>query len=208
MLIPEGRKKILRVFFEEPCTEIHLRDIARRSGASRNNVDNSMRLFVKGHLFLRKEISNMAFFKPNLESSRLLKMFELLELEKREEFFNKNKSVARLLQKYTRNIVDFSNKYIEMVILFGSVARGEWISGSDIDILAVIPKKNNELTRILDRAKVDVSPLLEIRAVTTTINEVIEGFRKKTQFHEELWKDRIILYNEFIFWQLVEEARR
>jgi len=206
MLIPEGRKKILKLFFEEPYTEVHLRAIARKSGVSPDNVDKSMKLFVKEHLFQRNEISNMVFFKPNLQNPRLLKIFELLELEKREDFFEKNKRIARLIRKYTQDIINLSNKNIQMVILFGSVARGEWSRGSDIDIIVVLSEKNKELVGILDKAKIDVSPLLEIRAITTTIPQFIEGLKNETEFYKELWRDRIILYNEFLFWQLVNEV--
>lgn len=206
MLIPEGRKKILKLFFGEPYTEVHLRAIARKSGVSPDNVDKSMRLFVQEQVFLRRETPKMVFFKPNIQNPLLLKIFELLELEKREEFFNKNKRIARLIRKYTQDIINLSNKNIQMVILFGSVARGEWSRGSDIDIMVVVSEKKKELTGILDRAKLDVSPLLEIRPVTTTIPQFIEGLKEETEFHKELWRDRIVLYNEFLFWQLVKEV--
>ena len=137
MLIPVRRKKILEVFLKDPFKEIHLREIARLSKVSLNNVDSSLRLFVKEDMFKRREVSNMVFFKPNLENEALLKIFEYLELEKKKEFYDKNKKIVRLLQKYTQGIVELSNKKIQLVILFGSVARGEWTKNSDIDILAV-----------------------------------------------------------------------
>lgn len=208
MLIPVRRKKILEVFLEDPFKEIHLREIARLSGVSVNNVDNSLRLFVKDDLFMRREVSNMVFFRPSLENEELLKIFEYLELEKKKEFYKKNKKIARLLQKYTEEIVALSDKKIQLVILFGSVARGEWTKGSDIDILVVVSGKENEVIPILNKAKIDVSPLLEIRPISTTTQKFVEGFKKRTEFYDELWKDRLILYNEFLFWQLVREGGR
>jgi len=208
MLIPKARKKILEVFIKDPFAEIHLRELARISGVSRNNVDNSMRLFIKDNMFLRRDISNMSFFSPNLESEALLKIFELLEIEKRKTFYDKNKKIARLLQKYTQNLVDLSNKKIQLIILFGSVARGEWRRSSDVDILAVTPEKNDTITAVLNKAKVEVSPLLEISPISTTIKKFIEGFKEKREFYNELWKDRIILYNEFLFWQLIREGTK
>jgi predicted nucleotidyltransferase len=148
----------------------------------------------------------MAFFKPNLKSENLLKIFEYIELENKNEFYDKNKQIARLLQKYTQDIIELSNKKIQLVILFGSVARGEWTKNSDIDILVVTSEKEDNISAILNKAKIDVYPLLEIRPVTTTIEKFKEGFGKKTEFYEELWKDRIILYNEFLFWQLIKEG--
>lgn len=71
MLIPVRRKKILEVFLKNPFKEIHLRQIARLSEVSLNNVDSSLRLFVKDNMFKRRDISNMVFFKPNLENEIL-----------------------------------------------------------------------------------------------------------------------------------------
>ncbi|MDP2938697.1 MAG: nucleotidyltransferase domain-containing protein [Candidatus Omnitrophota bacterium] len=206
MLIPVQRKKILDVFFKDPFKEAHLREVVRLSGVSLTNVDNSMRLFVKEDMFKRRESSNMVFFKPNLENEALLKIFEYLELEKKRDFYSKNKKIARLLQKYSNAIVDLSNKKIQIVILFGSVARGDWTKESDVDMLAVVSGKEDDVTPILNKAKVDVGPLLEIRPISTTTEKFVDGFKKRTEFYGELWKDRVILYNEFLFWQLIREG--
>ncbi len=206
MLIPPGRKKILQVFLSDPFKEIHLREIARLSKSSLANVDNSMRLFVKSDIFKRNEMSHSTFFKPNLENDETIKIFELLELDRRKVFYAKNKNIARLLKKYTDTIVELSNKRIQLVVLFGSVARGEWTKGSDIDILAVVPDKENDIIDILNKAKTDASPLLEIRPVSTTTKKFIDGYKAKTEFYDNLWKDRIVLYSEFLFWQLIREG--
>jgi predicted nucleotidyltransferase len=208
MLIPLQRKKILEVFMKDPAREIHLREISRLSKVSLNNVNNTMRQFVKDGLFKRREVSNMALVKANLENEDSLKLFEYLELKRKKEFYGKNKSIARLLEKYTSTVVDLSKRQIQLVVLFGSVARGEWTKKSDIDILAVSANKDNDIISILNKAKVDVSPLLEIRPVSTTIEKFTEGLKKKTEFYKGLWDDRIVLYNEALFWQLVREGNR
>lgn len=207
MFIPEGRKKILEVFMKDPFKEIHLREISRLSGSSLTNVDNSMRLFLEESMFEKREVSNMTFFKPNLENETLTKMFEFLEIKKRDEFYSKNKKIARILKKYTQSIVDLSNRRIQSIILFGSVAREEWTKDSDVDILVVVPEKEQDIISILNKAKTDTSPLLEISPISTTSNKFIEGIKEKTEFYEELWQDRIVLYNEFLFWQLVKEGK-
>lgn len=206
MLIPAGRKKILEVFLKDPFKEIHLRELSRLSKSSLANVDNSMRLFVKNDMFKRNEMSHSTFFKPNLENDDTIKIFELLELERRKVFYAKNKNIARLIKKYTDSIVELSNKRIQLIVLFGSVARGQWTKESDIDILAVVPDKENDITEILNKAKTDVSPLLEIRPVCTTTKKFIAGYKDKTEFYDNLWNDRIVLYNEFLFWQLIREG--
>ncbi len=208
MLIPLQRKKILKVFMSDPVKEIHLREVSRLSKVSLNNVNSTLCQFVKDSLFKRHKISNMSLFKPNLDSGDLLKLFEYMELERKKAFYDKNKSIARLLEKYTANIIDLSKRQIQLVLLFGSVARGEWVKGSDIDILAVSSNKDNDAINDLNKAKIDVSPLLEIRPVSTTIEKFTEGLKKKNEFYQELWNDRIVLYNESLFWQLVREGNK
>jgi predicted nucleotidyltransferase len=206
MLIPEGRKKILEIFLKDPFAEIHLREIARLSNSSLTNVAKSMRLLVKNNIFTRNEMSNSTFFRPNLSNDETIKIFEFLEFERRKHFYSENKNIARLLKKYTDSIIELSNKRIQLVVLFGSVARGEWTKKSDVDILAVVPDKDKEITNVLNKAKTDVSPLLEIQPISTTTNKFIDGFKAKTEFYDNLWQDRVILYNEFLFWQLVREG--
>lgn len=206
MLIPLQRRKILEIFMSDPAREIHLREISRLSKVSLNNVNDTMRQFVKDGLFKRREISNMSLFRPDLDNEDLLKLFEYLELKRKKEFYNKNKGIARLLEKYTANVIELSKRRIQLIVLFGSVARGEWVKGSDIDILAVSSNKDNEVINILNKAKTDVSPLLEIRPISTTTKKFIDGFKAKTEFYDNLWKDRIVLYSEFLFWQLIREG--
>lgn len=206
MLIPEGRKKILEIFLRDPFTEIHLREIARLSNSSLTNVAESMRLLVKNDIFTRNEMSNSTFFRPNLANDETIKIFEFLEFERRKHFYSENKNIARLLKKYTDSIIELSNKRIQLVVLFGSVARGEWTKKSDVDILAVVPDKDKEITNILNKSKTDVSPMLEIQPISTTTNKFIDGFKAKTEFYDNLWQDCVILYNEFFFWQLVREG--
>ncbi len=206
MLIPAGRKKILEIFLNEPFKELHMREIARLSHVSLTNVDASLRLFVKEDLFKRRDVSQMSFFKPNMENECLLKIFEIMELDRKMEFYKNNKKIARLLQEYTEKAISMSRKKIQSIILFGSVARGEWTKKSDIDILAVVLEKEDDVTAILNKAKVDVSPLLTINPVSTAVDKFVEGMRKKTEFYEQIWKDRIVLFNEFLFWRMVKEG--
>ncbi len=206
MLIPKERKKILELFLKDPFKEIHLREIARVSKVSLTNVKSSMRLLAKDGMFAKREISNMNFFKPDLHNEALLKIFELLELERRENFYKKNKKIARLLDKYTQRIIKLSDKRIQLVILFGSVARGEWTKDSDIDILVVASQKDKDITAVLNQAKKETALLLNVSPVTTTTGKFIKGFKEKAEFYDELWRDRIVLYNEFLFWQLIKEG--
>jgi len=40
-----------------------------------------------------------------------------------------------------------------------------------------------------------------------TVDKFIKGIRSQTEFYDELWRDRIVLHNEFLFWQIIREAK-
>jgi len=205
MIIPEQRKKILEIFLKNPFDEVHLRKISEISKVSLNNVSKTMELYVEQDLFKRQDVSDMAFFKPNLKNETMLKLFEFLEMERKHNFYLDNKKISRMLKKYTNRLIQLERE-IQIIILFGSVARGEWTKNSDVDVLSVISKKNKSITSVLDKVKVDVSPLLKISPVSTTINKFKEGLKNKSEFYEDIWRDRIVLYNEFLFWRLISEG--
>lgn len=205
MIIPEQRKKILEIFLKNPFDEVHIRKISEISKVSLSNVSKTMELYVEHDLFKRQDVSDMAFLKPNLKNETMLKLFEFLEMERKNNFYAGNKKISRMLKKYTNRLIQ-SEREIQIIILFGSVARGEWTKNSDVDLLSVIAKKSKSITSVLDKIKVDVSPLLKINPVSISVNKFKEGLKNRSEFYEYLWRDRIVLYNEFLFWRLISEG--
>ncbi len=160
-------------------------------------------------MLIRSEISNLTLFKINPQNDFIFKVFELFEIKRKKRFFTQNKKISRLLSEYKENLKRLSSREIQMVILFGSVARGKWTKGSDIDVLTVTTEtvEKRKITQIQDRAAQEIDHILEISPVHITMDKFIEGMRNKLEFYEELWRDRIVLYNEFLFWQLIRESK-
>jgi predicted nucleotidyltransferase len=94
-----------------------------------------------------------------------------------------------------------------MVVLFGSVARSEWSRGRDIDILFSAAKKSNRFIKIHEESEKKVHPLLEIAPLHVTIDKIVDGLRDNLEFYDELWRDRIILYNEYLFWEIIKASK-
>jgi len=208
MFISRTREKILRLFFDNPELHIHQRGIARQANVAPHNVNKYLREFVQDGLLIRNEISNLTLFRINPENDFLFKMFEIFEIRRKDRFFKQNRKISRMLSEYNKNLIRLSSRDTQMVILFGSVARGKWTKGSDIDILTVTTKSvdKREIIQIQERSEEGIKHILEISPVHITIDKFIEGMRNKRDFFEELWRDRIVLYNEFLFWQLIREA--
>jgi predicted nucleotidyltransferase len=205
MFITQTREKILRLFFEKPELRIHQRGIVRRARVNPQNAHKYLREFVQHGLLLRSESPLFVLYRLNPNNAYLFKMFELFELMKKEDFYADNKILARRLLKYTQILRRLSDDEIRTIILFGPAARKEWTEGSEVDILTVshakaAPKK---LSQIHEAAAHGVRHMLRISSRNLASDEVIQGFRKKRGFFSDLWRDRIVLYNEFSFWEMI-----
>ena len=209
MFISQTREKILRLFFENSELHIHQRGIARQANVVPHNANKYLKEFVQDGLLIRSVISNLTLFKINPENDFLFKVFETFEIRRKNRFFMQNKKISRMISEYNENLKRLSSREIQMVVLFGSVARGKWTKGSDIDILTVTTEtvEKRKIIQIQGEAAKEIDHILHISPVHITIANFVEGIQKKLEFFEELWRDRIVLYNEFLFWQLIREAK-
>jgi predicted nucleotidyltransferase/predicted transcriptional regulator len=207
MFLSKTRENILKLFFNNPAEEFHLREISRRSNVVPHNVNKYTKDFVEEGLLIRRKVGNMTLYRINPKSDYLFKIFEIFEVRRKLNFFSKNKKITRLLNEYISNLVRLSNREIQMVVLFGSVARGEWTRGSDIDLLLCTATKSNRFIKMHEESEKKVRPLLEISPLHVIIDKIVDGFRDKLEFYDELWRDRIILYNEYLFWEVLKAAK-
>lgn len=207
MFLSKTRENILKLFFNNPTEEFHLREISRRSNVVPHNVNKYTKDFVEEGLLIRRKVGNMTLYRINPKSDYLFKIFEIFEVRRKLNFFSKNKKITRLLNEYISNLVRLSNREIQMVVLFGSVARGEWTRGSDIDLLLCTATKINRFIKMHEESEKKVRPLLEISPLHVAIDKIVDGFRDKLEFYDELWRDRIILYNEYLFWEVLKAAK-
>ena len=206
MYLPAGKERLLKVFFQDPWAELHQRELSRQAKVPIQNTHKYLNEFVEDGLLLRREVSNMTFFQPHWESAHLLKIFEIFEVSQREDFLARNKSIARILTKATDTFVRESATHVQLVMLFGSVARGTWTAKSDIDLLVLASMGGTHIDKAFHKARTEAQSVLELSPVFTTVEAAVIGFRERKAFHQEVWGDRVVLYNEFLFWQIVKRG--
>jgi hypothetical protein len=209
MFISATREKILRLFFNEPRLTLHQRGISRRANVVPHNVNKYLKEFVGEGLLLRSKIPQFTLYRVNVKNEFLFKVFEEFELERRKNFFKRNGLLSRMLPPYVENLVHSSDRDIQMVILLGPAVRTGGMNRIKIEILTATSASmdRKRLSRAYQAARRKVGPLLEIIPVSVTFEEMVEGFGKKMEFYEKLWKNRIVLYNESLFWRLVKEGK-
>jgi len=123
-----NKEKIMKLFFENPNEEIHLREIARRISLSPNTVMYTTNSLVKEGLLIREKKKPIINFKANIDNPKFTN-------EKR--IFNIKKIYDSGLIEYLINI--YNNP--EAVVLFGSYSRGEDNKKGDVDVAIITKRK-------------------------------------------------------------------
>ena len=118
---------VLDVFFDNPTTEFHARELSRKTKLSIFSILEAIKKLSKeGFLYVNKK-GNMKIIKASHST-----------------VFIRAKRIRNLEKVYNSGLVDYIvNAYEnpEAIILFGSYNRGDDVENSDIDI-AVITKEN------------------------------------------------------------------
>ena len=209
MLMTGSRKKILGLYFENPRCILHLRGISRNAKVVPHSAHKYLHEFAKNKLLIKSEIPQLTFYKINPKNELLFKFFELFEIDRKLKFFSQNPSLAGLLTSFTKKLIHKTQKEVQMAILYGEAAHGDWKTGSPIDILAVTSKiaDRSKITQTLNSIASRSGMTMKISFCLVTTDDIQHGIKKKRPFYNKLWKDRIVLYNEFLFWQLIKEAK-
>jgi len=186
MFISRGREKVIKVFYHNPYIELYVKEVAELSNSAFARVHQYLNEYSSMGLLHRRGTKRRVYFKANLNEPKLLKIFEYLEVLRREEFFSRNKldepkllkifeylevlrredffsrnkRFERVLNRFLQTLISEAEHDILLVGLFGSLARGEWTKESDIDILVVTSNSfgKDEIIPLIERAKRNISP--------------------------------------------------
>jgi predicted nucleotidyltransferase len=150
----KSKVKILRLLISNDEREYCLDDIAKSTVMSCGTIYPSLNELLETRIIVQRKVGRSILYKVNKSHILFSKIKEIMELEKN--------SLLKVAQEFTSSI---SKEYISAIVLFGSVARGDFTEKSDVDILVVykneIAKKQvgDVVDTILDTYDVHVMPI-------------------------------------------------
>ena len=112
---------IIELFFEHPTREWHFEEILKEAKITRSKASGWLKKFIKENLVKKiKEKGKMPHYTSNYESASYKNKKKLFALNKLYEcgFLNHLMSL----------------KKAKTIIIFGSFARSDWYSNSDVDL--------------------------------------------------------------------------
>ena len=127
MLEKYNKYKLLKVFMFNPEESFRLRELSRICKISPPSVINYLKEFEKKELIKIYKKDDIPFYKSNMDNEKL-KVY---------------KKIAVIYELYESGLVDYlwENLSPEVIILYGSYAKGEFISNSDIDLFIIGKEK-------------------------------------------------------------------
>lgn len=154
-LFGKGRRNVLGLLFTRPGQPMYMREIIAAVGGGQGQVQRELENLHRAGLIRREKRANQVYYSPNPDAP----IYEELKAIAFKTF-----GVADVLRELLQPLA----RRIEMAFVYGSVARAEETSGSDVDVLIVGDAKFSEAVLALrpaeDRLRRSVNPSVYSRS--------------------------------------------
>jgi predicted nucleotidyltransferase len=131
-LFPTVRAGVLSATLLQPERWWFMTELARQLGVTPSSLQRELEALVGSGILLRRQDGRRIYYKANTESPVFPEMKGLIE------------KTAGIVPSLEAALSGFDEQ-IELALLYGSVARGEEKSGSDVDLMIVGPMKQIDL---------------------------------------------------------------
>ena len=137
MLKKYNRYRVLKVFLDSPTQEFGLREISRFVGIAPVSVINYLKSFEEEGLIIKTEKKGRPIYKAEREN----------------ENFILYKKMSIFYELHESGLIEYLWEKLapEVIILYGSHAKGESIENSDIDIFIMGKEKKIDLNKFEKR---------------------------------------------------------
>ncbi len=175
MPYPNKGNNVLELFFNEPTKHWHFKEIVRKAKISEERANYWLKKFIKEEIIKHiKSKGKMPYFIARYDSSKY---------ENKKKLYGLN----RLFEIGLLNQLQ-SLKNTKTVVVFGSFARGDWNTNSDIDVFIYGDPEKLKFGTIAMGREVEVhfcrtkKEIKEIRS--GLMNNVVKGYFVKGNIHD------------------------
>ena len=187
LLGSKAKVKILRVL-SEARTAYSLKNLRDETELSLSITHKAAEdLAEEGILLKIKGTRKERLYRLNTDSPFASSVFELFKTEKTRQ---RKEIVLLHIWSILEDIVSKIKEKSNFIVLFGSQARGDATLNSDIDLL-IIPKKSQD--EILDSIR-EIQNKNKVNPTLLSLAAFNEDIKNNTLFYENIKKDSIILH--------------
>jgi len=169
--------KVLSFLAKFSDQEFHEREIARRTGISYGSANRVLNELLANGILARRQAGKMLFYSFNSEDP-IAKTFKIFV------------SVS-MLRPLVKNLREFTTE----IVLYGSCARGEDTSASDMDLFVISENKENALGTIESYRFRKGFENIRIQPVILSPHELLKSEKTDKEFLS-LVREGIVLWDE------------
>lgn len=212
MDISEPKLKILETLYKELPEELHIREVQRRTNLNYERVNKYLTDLEQLDVLKSRRKGRLKLYHIDTSNPYALQFLSIIEIEKQRKFSSQNPIIWNMLSKFTNEVKKELDGKILSIVLFGSVARGKYSRDSDVDILIITPDLNIEektqLESIITRisSKSSASYGFDLAPIMVTLSDFKDGFETR-DFYRDLWEDRVLLYGETKFVEVICDVK-
>ena len=170
----KARRALLAYYFTNPTARLHLRDLAGRLGIDPSNLSKELGRLERKGLFRSEVSGRQKYFQLNREYP----------------LFNEVRSIVAKTIGAVPLIAQSLKKIegIEEAYLYGSFARNQQDTASDIDVLVIGKPKSDSLAEVLQKLERQLGR--EINYTVLTRKELESRRDHKDAFLENVWHNK------------------
>ncbi len=193
----ETQEQIIEKLLANPEEVFTIRSLARKMNKSYPLVFNNLKKLKKMEVIEEQSIPPAKRITVKDAAPKNILLY--IEEKRREEFLKKHLWVRVMLQ----DLITGVSQIFFSLIVFGSYAKGNQTSNSDLDLLVIVPKKED--IHELESAIRNVYTRIKKNFIVTTVNDFKEMVKNSEEFNvgNEAKKYHILLYGTEQFYQLI-----
>lgn len=159
-LLGQTRSAVLGALLLHPQDSLHVRELARLTGASAGSLHRELRALSDMGLLIRQEIGRQVHYRANPDSPVFEELAGLLR---------KTSGLADVVRDALTPLAE----KVEFAFVYGSVAAGMEKPGSDVDLMVL------GSTGFADLARALAAPQTALRREVNPTTMTVREFRKK-----------------------------
>ena len=171
LLFSEYRKRILGLLLLNPNASYHVRELARLTNTAAGTLHKELTKLTVGGILQSKKVGNQVHYSADLACPIYEELASILR---------KTSGLADVLVEALINVKD----QISIAFIFGSVARGEQQSSSDVDVMIIGSLGFGDVIQLLHPAQAILQR--EINPVVYSIEEFQRRVKNNDSFVNEV----------------------
>jgi predicted nucleotidyltransferase len=174
-LLGQTRSAVLGVLYLHPEASLHVRELARLTGASPGSLHRDLRALADEGLLLRQEVGRQVHYRANPECPVFEELAGLLR---------KTSGLADVLREA---LIPLADK-IDVAFVYGSVARGEEHAHSDVDVMVVGSVDFSDVALAISDAQAKLGR--EVNPTVFSPPEFRKRLRERGGFVQQVWQGK------------------